>query len=82
MGGATDLVHGAKQIIVMLTHFSKRGDTKLLHRCTLPLTGKNVVHKIVTDYGIFTPKGESFAIEKLASGVSKDQLGMDDALLN
>ena len=82
MGGAMDLVHGAKQIIVMLTHFSKRGDTKLLHRCTLPLTGKNVVHKIVTDYGIFTPKGESFAIEKLASGVSKDQLGMDDALLS
>ena len=81
MGGAMDLVHGAKLIIVMLTHFSKRGDTKLLYRCTLPLTGKNVVHKVVTDYGVFTPMGESFSIEKLAPGLRKDQLGMDAALL-
>lgn len=81
MGGAMDLVHGAKQIIVMLTHFSKRGDVKLLHRCTLPLTGKNVVHKIVTDCGVFTPTGDSFRIEKLAPGIQRDQLGMDPALL-
>lgn len=81
MGGAMDLVHGAKQIIVMLTHFTKKGDPKLLHRCTLPLTGKNVVHKIVTDYGIFTPKGESFAVEKLAAGISRDQLGLEPALI-
>jgi 3-oxoacid CoA-transferase subunit B len=75
MGGAMDLVHGAKQVIVMLTHFSKSGDAKLLHRCTLPLTGKRVVHKIVSDYGIFTPQGDSFGIEKLAPGVTGDDLG-------
>lgn len=81
MGGAMDLVHGAKQIIIMLTHFSKRGEVKLLHRCTLPLTGQKVVHKIVTDYGIFTPLGDSFRIEKLAPGVTSDQLGLSEDLL-
>ena len=69
-----DLVHGAKSIIVMLTHFSKRGDAKLLHRCTLPLTGKNVVSKVVTDLGIFTPLGETFQVEKIAPGVSEEDL--------
>lgn len=82
MGGAMDLVHGAKQVIVMLTHFSKSQDVKLLHRCTLPLTGKNVVHKIVTDYGVFTPLGESFRMDKLAPGVTSDQLGLDSQLLS
>jgi 3-oxoacid CoA-transferase subunit B len=81
MGGAMDLVHGAKQIIVMLTHFSKDGDVKLMHRCTLPLTGKNVVDKIVTDKGIFTPTGQSFRIDKLAHGISTEQLGLDEGLL-
>lgn len=74
MGGAMDLVHGAKSIIVMLTHFSKRGDAKLLHRCSLPLTGKRVVSKVVTDLGIFTPMGESFQVDKIAPGVSEDEL--------
>lgn len=81
MGGAMDLVHGAKLIIVMLTHFSKKGDVKLLHRCTLPLTGKNVVHKIVTDLGIFTPTGDTFRVEKLAPGVNQAQLGLSADLL-
>ena len=81
MGGAMDLVHGAKQIIVMLTHFSKKGDVKLLHRCTLPLTGKNVVDKIVTDLGIFVPTGEKFRVEKLASGINREDLGLPAELL-
>lgn len=74
MGGAMDLVHGAKSIIVMLTHFSKRGDAKLLHRCSLPLTGKKVVSKVVTDLGIFTPLGDKFQIDKIAPGVSEEEL--------
>ena len=81
MGGAMDLVHGAKLVIVMLTHFSKRGEVKLMHRCTLPLTGKRVVHRVVTDLGVFTPKGEFFQVEKLAPGVTETQLGMPDGLL-
>lgn len=76
MGGAMDLVHGAKQVIVMLTHFSKNGEVKLLPRCTLPLTGKRVVHKIVTDLGTFTPVGEAFQIDKLADGVTEADLGL------
>jgi acyl CoA:acetate/3-ketoacid CoA transferase beta subunit len=55
---------------------------KLLHRCTLPLTGKNVVHRIVTDYGIFTPTGETFRVERLAPGITPDELGLDDGLLS
>jgi 3-oxoacid CoA-transferase subunit B len=81
MGGAMDLVHGAKQIIVMLTHFSKRGDVKLLPECTLPLTGFQVVHKVVTDLGIFIPTGQAFQIEKLAPGVSESDLGLESKLI-
>lgn len=82
MGGAMDLVHGAKLVIVMLTHFSKRGEVKLMHRCSLPLTGKRVVHKVVTDLGVFTPEGAAFQIERLAPGVTEEQLGMSDSLIS
>lgn len=81
MGGAMDLVNGAKQIIVMLGHFSKSGQCKLMERCTLPLTGKGVVTTVVTNLGIFTPTGTAFAIQKLAEGVSPSDLGIDDELL-
>ena len=82
MGGAMDLVHGAKQIIVMLSHFSKSGKCKLVERCDLPLTGEKVVHKIVTNLGIFNVKNAKFQILKLADGVSNDDLGIDASLLS
>ena len=53
MGGAMDLVNGAKQIIVMLGHFSKNGQCKLMKECDLPLTGKNVVTTVVTNWAFF-----------------------------
>ena len=81
MGGAMDLVNGAKRIVVMLGHFSKDGVCKLMKRCDLPLTGVNVVTTVVTDLGIFTPTGTRFRIEKLAEGVTPDDLGIDDELL-
>ena len=81
MGGAMDLVHGAGQVIVMLSHFTKKGGAKLHKRCALPLTGMNVVHRIVTNLGIFTPTGNQFQIDKLAEGVSRDDLGIDAELL-
>ncbi len=81
MGGAMDLVHGAKNIIVMLYHFSKNGSCKLTRRCDLPLTGMHVVTTVVTDLGIFTPTGRAFQIEKLAPGVTIDDLGMESDML-
>ncbi len=81
MGGAMDLVHGAKQVIVMLTHRSKSGDVKLLDECTLPLTGQNVVHRIVTNLGIFSPTGTQFLIDKFATGVTIDDLGFDQQII-
>lgn len=81
MGGAMDLVNGARQIIVMLTHFSKGGECKLLRLCKLPLTGKHVVNRVVTELGIFVPTGTAFRVEKLADGVSPRDLGIEMDLL-
>lgn len=81
MGGAMDLVNGARQVIIMLRHKNKEGETKLVDRCTLPLTGKEVVNKIVTDLGVFEPTGRKFKILKLAPGVSRGDLGIPDSLL-
>lgn len=81
MGGAMDLVHGAGQVIIMLSHFTKKGSPKLLEKCVLPLTGMNVVHRIVTNLGIFTPTGKSFRVDKLADGVTNEDLGIDASLL-
>ena len=76
-----DLVHGAKQIIVMLTHFSKNGECKLVRQCDLPLTGMNVVHKIATNLGVFGVTGTQFKIFKLADGVEICDLGIAGELL-
>ena len=81
MGGAMDLVHGAKQIIVMLNHFSKSGQCKLMKRCDLPLTGMAVVHKVATNLGTFEIIESQFRILKLADGVSQSDLGIAQELL-
>lgn len=81
MGGAMDLVNGAKSVIVMLTHESKTGEPKLVERCKLPLTGAGVVNTIVSDKGIFEPKGDHFVIRKLAPGVTADSLKIPLGLL-
>ncbi len=74
MGGAMDLVNGAKRVIVMMTHFSKSGECKLMRECKLPLTGQKVVDLIVSELGIFRPAGSAFEIVKLAEGISPRQL--------
>jgi 3-oxoacid CoA-transferase subunit B len=74
MGGAMDLVNGAKSIIVMMGHFSKSGDSKLVSTCNLPLTGKSVVDYVVTDHGLFKIENNKFKIIKLADDVNKEDL--------
>ena len=81
MGGAMDLVHGAKQVIVVMTHFNKAGDPKLRDKCTLPLTGMTCVDLVVTELGIFAPRDGKFSVKKLAPGVSIDALKLSASLL-
>ncbi|EOB5156337.1 3-oxoacid CoA-transferase subunit B [Campylobacter upsaliensis] len=74
MGGAMDLVSGAKKIIVVMEHTNKHGETKLKKECTLPLTGKAVVHKLITELGIFEfENGEMFLVE-LMQGVGLEDI--------
>lgn len=74
MGGAMDLVNGSKNVIIMMSHYSKDGASKLVKKCTLPLTGVSVVDLVVTEQGIFKPNGKSFDLVELASGVQEKDL--------
>jgi len=76
MGGAMDLVAGVKKIIVVMEHCSKKGDSKFIPECTLPLTGKNVVDMIVTDLAVFArPDRQSpFRLMELAPGVTAEEV--------
>jgi 3-oxoacid CoA-transferase subunit B len=69
MGGAMDLVNGSKQVIVMMSHFTKQGDSKIVKTCQLPLTGFNVVDLVVTDYGVFRFAKNHYKMLKCAAGV-------------
>lgn len=74
MGGAMDLVAGVKRIVVVMDHTNKAGESKVLKSCTLPLTGKGVVNRIVTNLGVLDVVDGGLAIVELAPGVSEDHL--------
>ena len=73
MGGAMDLVAGAKRVIVTMDHVTRRGGLKLLRACTLPLTGRGCVDLLITDLGVFTFEGGLQLIE-IAPGVTVDEI--------
>lgn len=74
MGGAMDLVAGAENIIVTMTHASKHGQSKLLSQCTLPLTGKGCIKKVLTDLAFIEIKQGKFHLIERAPGVSVEEI--------
>ena len=74
MGGAMDLVAGAKNIIVTMTHADKHGNSKLLQECTLPLTGVNCITRIIADLAVLEVKDGAFYLRERAPGVSVDEI--------
>ncbi|WP_130802107.1 3-oxoacid CoA-transferase subunit B [Acinetobacter ihumii] len=74
MGGAMDLVVGVQRVVVLMEHCAKDGSSKIVAECTLPLTGQNVVHRIITDLGVMDVVPEGLQLVELAEGVTLEQI--------
>ena len=74
MGGAMDLVAGVQKVVVLMEHSAKNGTPKIVEQCSLPLTGKNVVHRVITDLGVMDITHEGVKLVELAKDVSFEDI--------